>query len=366
MALIVENTELNSSWVYNWGMFDYPSDSFLKDFIREQVRYKCLADNLYLDSYIKEDRDITIYTLNLDSKAKEIILTYAEENIKPENCYYDYHQFRDNCATRIRDIINMGTDGQFKTAFLNMPSRYTIRQHIRRYIWFRPLSDWFLDFLMGQNYDKKITKWDAMFLPVEIARNIVDFTYIDDSGVERKLVESIQVFNASKERPPILNKPIVTWPFALALGIIIAVLLFFIKYLHKLYPVCSRIFLGIIQSFFGLFFGGSGCVLVFGFLMNNDYFQQNINILFINPFLLIFIPLGILSAINKHFLIEPEKLMRKIWTCVFITCGITVILKILPFFYQQNQSVQGIFLPIAFALSHIPGLLVRKIKKRNV
>jgi hypothetical protein len=362
-ALIVENTKWNISQVFDWGIFSYPSDSFLKDFIHEQVRYKCTVGYLYMDDYIEEDRDVTIYTLNLDRKAKEIILSYAEENIIPENCYYDYHEFRDNCATRIRDIVDMGTGGRLKTFFSGVPSRYTTRQHIRRYIWFRPFSDWFLNFLMGQNLDEKITSWDEMFLPVEIARNIVDFTYTDDSGVERKLVESVQVFYTSKERPPILNKPLVIWPFALTFGLIAAALLFSIKVLCKRYSVCGRILLGVIQSFLGLFFGGSGCVLVFGFLMKNDYFQQNMNILFVNPLLLFNVPLGILYAANKHFLINPEKLLRIIWSCVFITGSITVILQILPFFYQQNQSVLGVFLPVSFALSHIPRIMATKIKK---
>jgi hypothetical protein len=406
-ALIVENTKWNISRVFDWGIFTYPSDSFIRDFIREQVRYKCTANYFYMDDYIEEDRDITIYTLNLDRKAKEIILAYAEKNIMPENCYYDYHEFRDNCATRIRDIVDMGTGGQLKTFFSGVPGRYTIRQHIRRYTWFRPFSDWFLNFMMGQNLDEKITSWDEMFLPVEIARNIVGFTYTDNSGVERKLVESVQIFNTSKERPPVLNKPLAAWPFALTWGLIAAALLFSIKALGRKYPVCGRILWGVIQSFLGLFWGGSGCVLVFGFLMNNDYFQQNMNILFINPLLLFMVPLGILYAANKHFPINrgcsktavfgtatldlmektavrrffeelgtkltefwdklnAEKLLRIIWTGVFITGSITVILQVFPFFYQQNQNVLGVFLPVTFAFSHIPRIMTAHIFNRAI
>ena len=164
-ALIVENTRWNFSRVFDWGIFTYPSDSFLKDFIRQQVHYKCASGGLYLDEYIDEDRDITVYTLNLDSSAKKIILDYAENNILPENCYYDYHEFRDNCATRIRDIIDMGTGGQLKAAFGSVPGRFSVRQHIRRYTWFRPVSDWFLGFMMGQDLDEKITPGMKCFCP---------------------------------------------------------------------------------------------------------------------------------------------------------------------------------------------------------
>jgi len=361
-AFIVENTRWNYSRVFDWGIFAYPSDSFLKDFISEKVRYKCTVSPVDMEPYVNEDRDIFIYELNLDSKAKKTILDYAEYNVVTENCYYDYHEFRENCATRIRDIIDMGTGGRLKAAFDGVPGRFSIRQHIRRYTWFRPFPDWFLNFLVGQNLDEKVTVWDEMFLPVEIARNIADFTYTDNSGAERRLVSSAQIYNTSKKRHPILNEPLTTWPFALAAGLIAAALFFFIKKTGKEHPRPARILLGLIQSLLGLFLGSSGCVLVFCmFFMNNDYFQQNINILFVNPLLLVIAPLGVLSALNKPFRINPEKCLRVMWTYVFIACGISVLLRALPFFFQQNQSVLGIILPIAFALSYIP----EKIYKLN-
>jgi hypothetical protein len=88
--------------------------------------------------------------------------------------------------------------------------------------------------------------------------------------------------------------------------------------------------------------------------MNNDYIQQNANILFINPLLLVMLPLGILYAANIRFPIM-DKCLRIIWTYIFIACALTVLLRLLPFYYQQNQSVQAVILPIAFILSYIPG-----------
>jgi hypothetical protein len=359
-ALIVEYTHWGFSRVYDWGIFTYPSDNFLKDFLRNEVRYKCSTSGLYMDEYIDEDRDIIVYTLNLDRKAKEIILAYAEDNVLPDNCFYDYHEFRDNCSTRIRDIIDMGTEGKFKAAFGAEPGRFSIRQHIRRYTWNRPFSDWLLGFLMGQNLDEQVPIWDEMFLPVELARNIVDFAYTDDSGITRKLVHSIQIINTSKSRQPILSQPLATWPFALIAGLIAAALLYSIKIPGKRFSRTGRILWGILQSLLGLFLGGCGCILVFGFLMDNDYIQQNINILFVNPLLLVMIPLGILYAANIRFP-STEKCLHILWTCVFIAGGITILLRILPFFYQQNQSVQGLILPIAFVFSNIPEWIRRRI-----
>jgi hypothetical protein len=358
-ALIVENTKWDFSRIFEWGIFNYPSESFLKDFLREEVRYKSTSGYPDMDEYIDEDRDIAVYTLNLDRNAKEIIMAYVEENVLTANEFYDYHEFRDNCSTRIRDLIDMGTEGQFRAAFDTVPGRFSIRQHIRRYTWNRPFSDWFLGFLMGQDLDTQTTPWNEMFLPVEIARHIVDFAYTDSSGTERKLVSSAEIIYSSKSRQPILNEPLTTWPFALAAGLIIATLLFLAQILSKKFPRTGRILLGALQSLLGLFLGASGCVLVFGFLMNNDYIQQNLNILFVNPLLLLIAPLGILCAMGSQKFERRrlffEKCLRILWTYVFIADAVTILVRILPFFFQQNQSVQGLILPVAFVLSYFPG-----------
>jgi hypothetical protein len=87
--------------------------------------------------------------------------------------------------------------------------------------------------------------------------------------------------------------------------------------------------------------------------MNNDYIQQNINILFVNPLLLVMVPLGILEA-AQYGRPWPGKGLKIIWTYVFISGMVTVLIKALPAFCQQNQSTQAIVLPVAFASSYVP------------
>jgi len=362
-ALIINDANWYFERVIDWGINSHPNESFVKDFIDGLIQYSVTSSTHRVNTYINEDRDVTIYTLNLDRHSKVIMLSYIENIILPENRYYDYHEFLDNCATGVRDIIDLGTGGQFKAAFDSFPGRFSYRQHVLRYTWFRPLSDWILSFLMGQNLDEQITPWDEMFLPVEIARNIVDFSYIDSSGVERELVSSVQLINSSKNRLPVLNKPLVTWPFFMIAGFIIMILLFLADGIQKKYPRLHKILMGISHSIFGLLFGLLGCILFFGLLMDNDYFQQNINIVFINPLLLIIVPLGFLYAANKSILMDSGKLLQIIWSCVFIVSLVTLFLRMLPFFFQQNQSVYALILPVAFALGNVPQLLFICIKK---
>ncbi|MDR1931863.1 MAG: DUF4105 domain-containing protein [Spirochaetales bacterium] len=362
-ALIVENTRWNSSRVFDWGIFSYPSDNFLHDFVNDRVRYKCRAGPYDLKEYLDEDRDIIVYTLNLDTAGKEAILTYAENKVLPENCYYDYHEFRNNCSTGIRDIIDMGTGGQLKAWANAAAGRFSLRQQARRFTWHSPFSDWFLDFLMGQSLDGPLTLWDEMFLPVEIARNIDGFRFTDNSGAERKLVSSVQILNSTKTRNPILQAPLSRFLPSLVSGVFAAVLFALIAGARKKFPRAGGITWGISQSLAGLILGAAGCVLFFGrFFLNNDYIRQNYNLLFINPLLLAAVPLGIIAAVRKPKTEQggrggcslAEKALRILWTYVFIACALTVLMKALPVFYQRNGSVQALVLPLAFALSNMP------------
>jgi hypothetical protein len=193
-----------------------------------------------------------------------------------------------------------------------------------------------------------------MFLPVEIGRNIVDFAYVDSSGAEHRLVKSVEIINASKKRPPVLNEPLLRWPGDLLLGLAPAALAEGIRRLRKTKPLGGRVLWGIYHSILGLVLGAGGCVLVFAwFFMKNDYIQQNINLLFINPLALAAVPLGMLSATGGAKKLRPERSLQLFWTCVAVAGILTQLLRILSVFPQQNQSVAAIILPTAVLLSCI-------------
>jgi hypothetical protein len=364
-ALIVENTRGGYARVFDWGIFSYPSDDFLRDFLNDRVQYRSVVDSLDMGMYVEEDRDITVYTLDLETDKKELILGYAEQNVLPENCYYDYHEFRDNCSTRIRDILDMGTGGQLRETFGDAPGRFTLRQHIRRYTWFRPFSDWFLDFLMGQDLDEPVTVWREMFLPVEVGRAIVDFRYTDSGGAERKLVSSVELINSSKKRPPILNAPPRRWPADLMASTLAAVLLLGIAVLRRKKPLAGRILWGLGQSALGLCGGIAGLVLTYGlFFMKNDYIQQNINLLFVNPLLVAAVPFGVFAALNRPSRVRPEQCLRLFWALVFALGTVTLLIKTLPPFFQQNYTTLAVVLPPVLVLWGAPGFIFQYENRR--
>ena len=385
IALVVQDTRLGTTKLYNWGTFTYPGKSFIMDFINGRVRYMVSSGYIDVNELAAQGWEITAYTLDLDRKGKEQALAYAEYSVQPENCYYNYDEFRDNCSTRIRDLINFGTEGQFGAFFSGfptpvtthlsdpLPAPLTIRQQIRRFTWSRPFSDWYLNLLMGQNFDRKMTSWEAMFLPAEVARNINDFSYTDDSGNERKLVSNVEVIGASKNSRSIPDTPPAAWPFAAITGLAGAVLIFLFIIIRKRYHSLGRILLGLSQSLFGLLLGISGCIVLLGLvLVKNEFTSHNVNLLLLNPLLLLAVPLGIFTAMGhgkgvprhmrgKKSWIYPDLYLRVLWIYVLVAGCITMLLQMTHSTSQQNQAALCLILPIAFVCA-FTGIKINGLK----
>jgi hypothetical protein len=359
IALVIEDRITGKSLFYDYGIFSFDNENFFLNFALGRLLYSCgvsPAERNY-QGYIRTNRDIFIYTLDLPAEVKEEVRRFAEINVLPENRDYYYHHFRDNCATRIRDILDLATGGQFKERFGQAPGRYTLRQHVRRHTWFSPFFDWLLNFFMGQGIDLPVTIWEEMFLPGEIGARIRDFRYIDPAGKERQLVSAAETLNRAVNRPAVLDVPRRQWPRELLLGLLIAGVSAGLLLRDRGKPGFPRFCLGLIQSCLGLFFGLAGTVLFFmTFFTNHDYTYHNSNILYINFLLLGAVPLGIILAFakNEKKRLSAARLLRALWTYVFLGGILTMVLKLFPGFYQQNQVTQALVLPFALVLSYIP------------
>jgi hypothetical protein len=365
IALVIEDAVSGQNRFYDYGIFDFQRDNFFVNFAFGRLIYYCAVtaaeDNYHI--YRAANRDITLYTLDLPATVKEEVRLFAERNVLPENRDYYYHHFNDNCATRIRDIIDMAVGGAFKEAFGEAPGRYTLRQHVRRHTWFNPFCDWLLNFLMGQVIDRPIAVWDEMFLPSEIGRRIEDFSYVDSAGTVRKLVTGVEILNRAVNRPAVLEVPRKQWPRELVFSAGLSLILLLFMGLRKRAGTArpGQVLTGLSQSCLGFFFGFTGLVLFFmSFFTNHDYTYQNSNLLYVNPLLLAAVPLGFISLSKKpRRRFVSEQLLKSLWTYVFLGGILSMVIKLFPGFYQQNQVGQALLLPIAFTLSFFPGWIGR-------
>jgi hypothetical protein len=370
VALIVEDRAKGTSLFYDWGVFSFDEKDFFVDFAFGRLTYLCTVSSAERNFalYTKTNRDITVYTLDLPPETKEEIKRLVEDNVRPENRSYEYHHFYQNCSTRIRDILDIAVNGQLKQEFGDAPGRYTLRQHVRRHTWFSPFMDWILNFFMGQDIDVPITVWDEMFLPSEVGARIQDFSYTDGNGVTRKLVSTVETVNRAVNRAQVLDVPRRQWDRALGVGILLAAVFVCLQVLQRRNSGLGRVLFGLSQSAMGLFFGIAGLILFFmTFFTNHDYTYHNANVIFVNPVLLTAIPCGVLYAFCKS---ERKRfvsglVLRCLWTYVLLGGVLTMVIKLFPGFYQQNQVTQALLLPSALTLSFVGDICCRRLRVRN-
>jgi len=368
IALMIEDSSNNTGYFFDYGIFSFDNENFFYNFAFGRLLYSCGASNAErsLNVYKRTNRDITIYTLDLPPETKLKVRDFAVHNVLPENCNYYYHHFKDNCSTRIRDIIDLATDGQFKEAFGNKYTNFTLRNHVRRHTYFSPVADWFLSFLMGQVIDNPVTVWEEMFLPSAVGNKIEDFWYTDINGKKRKLVSSIEIVNKSVGRPPVLEKPHKQWAWELLFSLVLSAIFAFFFFLQKKNIRAGRVLAGVSMSLCGLFFGLIAVLLYFmNLFTNHDYTYQNMNMIFCTPLLLVAVPFGICYAITKNQkkLQIYGELLRLIWLLSVLGVIISILLKILPAFYQDNLTDQMLILPIALVFTLQPIGLKETIKK---
>jgi hypothetical protein len=368
IALIIEDSRTGRSYFYDYGIFDFNQENFFYNFALGRLLYRCGVSptSWNMNVYKRANREVIFYTLDVSREAKIKVKELAEFNILPENREYYYHHFRDNCSTRIRDIIDLATGGQFLEQFENKPSRFTLRQHVRRHTWFFLPADWFLNFLMGQVIDTPISVWDEMFLPAEVGNWIENFWYTDENGEKRKLVSSIETVLTSEGRPMILDEPKRQWPFYLTFSLFLSVLFGFFFFLQAKGKSCGKISAGISMSICSLIFGIAGSMLYFMSLFtDHDYTFQNINMIFCSPLLLAGVPFGIIYAIsNKNdLLIRCSFLLRLLWLITVLGIIISLALRLLPWFYQDNNIDKILMLPIALVFVFQPVLLKESLSK---
>ncbi len=373
IALIIEDSNTGESRFYDYGLFSFDNDDFFVNFAFGRMLYSSGVSptDRNLAVYKHLGRSITIYALDIPPEDRQRVFEFVEFNTLPENRDYYYHIFKDNCCTRIRDIIDIATNGQFGGQFKDAPGRFTFREHVRRHMWFSPIADWILNFWMGQVVDVPITVWQEMFLPAEVGNLINEFYYTDESGVRRKLVSSVDTVFEVKNRPAVLDTPPPRWSKLLIFSLLLTAVFGFFFFLQAKNYRAGRILAGIGMSLTGFVFGFSSLLLYFmNLFTNHDYTYQNFNMLFGTPLLLAVVPFGLMFALTK----KAEKqlfysfMLRLLWLIAAAGVLVSMLLKPLPGIYQQNLGDQLLFLPLAltFALQPV-GLreIVQKYLKRS-
>src|SRR5439155_25471974 len=172
-------------------------------FIAGKLRYWMDAYPSDVDDYIKADRTAIKQELNLSPRQIDALIVAVEQNRWPENKYYKYDYYIDNCSTRVRDVVDRASDGAVRKQLEAVATPTTFRWHTRRLL----ADDWIVDlaiqFMLGPYADRPINQWQESFLPVQFMKHLREVKLADG----RPLVLSEQTLHTSatyveRHRPP--------------------------------------------------------------------------------------------------------------------------------------------------------------------
>ncbi len=297
-ALMVRDRRLGVERVYNYGMFSFGPD-MLPKFLMGRLEF-WVGQASYprtVAIYESLDRDITSQVFNLSPARKVEVAKFLAWNVEPENREYLYDHYFDNCATRIRDVIDKSTQGQFKKVTM-VPARMTLRDHVHRHTQRIGFIDILLTFWMNDRIDQPIHEWDEMFLPSELALRVGKLHYVNDDGEIVPFVAETKVIYASTNREPVPEWPFTRVPWLVLIGGLWGGLAFWLA--RRLAEARARrksekgprILFGMLNLITGIVIGIPGLgVLLYNFT-DHLITHNNPNILLASPITFLVLPLS--------------------------------------------------------------------------
>lgn len=317
-AIRVKDVLKGYDLVFNYGTFDFQTSNFYLKFILGKLDYMLSVEPFddFMAANIEEQRTVIEQTLNFNKFQSLLLAQLLINNYRPENRYYRYKFFTDNCSTRIRDIL---TSASGDSSLLEKPKAgadQTFRELYSKYLEKLPWTKFGIEFLMGRLADEE-AGYNSLFLPDYLKMSIGHATLGDKQLVASESV----IFNGKlKNIQKIFFTPTL-------FAIIILFLTFIVQLKKNLANIFDRLFF-LISGLLGIFI-----FLVCTFSSHNEL-QNNFAIVF-------FIPINIILP----FL--PKSSFRKYY-CVSALSLIVLGLIILPF---QSQYFSYSFLLIITSLS---------------
>jgi hypothetical protein len=191
-AIWIHDEVNHTDIAYHWGLFDFADKDFIPRFVQGRMRYSMGAFDMNetIDAYRRANRTVWAQQLNLTPPQRQHLQEFVSWNVLPENRYYRYDYFRDNCSTRVRDALDGSLGGIIKGSTEKIPSGTTYRFHTSRLT----QDDWpiFTGTMMGlgEPTDREISAYEEMFLPVRMMDRL----------------RSVRVAGASGSQPLVLNE----------------------------------------------------------------------------------------------------------------------------------------------------------------
>lgn len=354
-AIWVRDAASGTSIAYNYGLFSFEQENFFLRFAQGRMLYAMggFPAERYFRLYERADRAVHVQELDLTPAEAAAVRDFLRWNDTPGRRDYRYDYYRDNCSTRVRDVLDRALGGQLRRALEPVATDDSYRSWTRRLT--QPDLPLYvgLDMLLGQPTDVPINAWEAAFVPMELERRVRDVAVTRADGTTRPLVRRQYTLYETRQHPEPMAAP--PWfPRFLLAGLLLGAGFGALGLGARDGRRWAALALAGAGGAWAAVTGLGGLVLVgFWALTDHAVAYRNENVLQLNV-------LGLALAV----LVAPAVLRgarlgqaRMLALVVAVVAALGVVLKLLPAFAQANAEILALVVPahagLALALAQL-------------
>ncbi len=335
---------------YHWGLFSFNEPGFLLRFLTGDTKYwmGAVDAQALIASEQRRGRPITLQRLNLTPEQVRKLRDLVQWNERPENRFYRYDYFADNCSTRLRDALDGVLGGAIRRATDSVTTALSYRREsVRLTAGDQPVQAG-IDIALGRPADVPLTEWQSFFIPMRLRDAARTIRIASPNGSAVPLVADERVLPLPPEPVPVPEAPASPRlaPRYALLGILLAAFVMGLRVM-MLSRRSAAWGLALFGSAWSLLCGLLGVILILAWAATKHVFWAwNENLLLLTPISLVLVflfPAAILSA--RH-----ERAARMIAALVAVLGLIAFALAVVPG-GQENRAIVALFLPVHLAFA---------------
>lgn len=365
-AIWIHDARTGADRVWNWGLFSFGQEDFIPRLIRGEMMY--WMGGFTLDSTLREyehsGRAVWAQELALTPEQEVELDRLIRLNAEPENVFYRYDYYRDNCSTRVRDMLDAVLGGALRSAYASQPTGTTWRWHTLRLLDRAPLPRTGVQIVLGNPGDEEIDAWQEMFLPLRLRAYVDDLEVAGPDGRPRPLVvREVQLVEGRTPAPA--RAPRGREVTFLVAGLVGAGALVILAVGAARGSATARWLLALAGAAWCAVAGVIGLLLVGAYLTDHVFWHANENLLQASPLHLL-LGAGALLLIGRRT--SPAWVVTLArWIAAFACLGLVG--KLWSGFGQGNLEIVALTLPLnlalAWALGHLAAPRVAVVRPED-